>query len=79
MPWHTGCAQAAQEIAHASGGQAMSATDDRIEEEIRNILASGEESTRGWSDQRIVAEASRRVGNGAVLRSTKPRCDAGER
>jgi hypothetical protein len=44
----------------------MSATDDRMEEEIRNILASGEESTRGWSDQRIVAEASRRVGNGAV-------------
>jgi hypothetical protein len=48
----------------------MSATDSRMEEEIRNILASGEESTRGWSDQRIVSEASQRVGSTDTIDDT---------
>jgi hypothetical protein len=40
----------------------MASTDGRMEEEIRNILASGEEATRGWSDQHVIAEATRRIG-----------------
>lgn len=40
----------------------MVAIDDRIEEAIRAIIESGEDTTQGWSDQRIVAEANRRVG-----------------
>jgi len=40
----------------------MAAADGRVEEEIRNILASGDEATRGWSDEQIVAEAYRRAG-----------------
>lgn len=40
----------------------MAAAHGRVEEEIRNILASGDEATRGWSDEQIVAEAYRRAG-----------------
>jgi hypothetical protein len=40
----------------------MATTDDRMAEAIRTIIESGEDSTEGWSDQRIVAEATRRVG-----------------
>jgi hypothetical protein len=40
----------------------MAATDNRMEEAIRTIIESGEDTTQGWSDQRIIAEASRRVG-----------------
>ena len=43
----------------------MAATDDRMEEAIRAIIESGEDSTHGWSDRGIVAEARRRIGNGA--------------
>ena len=43
----------------------MASTDGPMAEEIRKILADGEDITHGWSDERIVAEASRRVGNRA--------------
>jgi hypothetical protein len=42
----------------------MATTDGRMEEEIRTIIESGEDTTQGWSDQRIVAEANRRMGGG---------------
>ncbi|MGI8857683.1 MAG: hypothetical protein ACR2JW_18265 [Thermomicrobiales bacterium] len=40
----------------------MTSTDGQMEEAIRDILASGEEATHGWSDQQIIAEARRRAG-----------------
>lgn len=40
----------------------MAATDNRIETEIRRILEAHADTTQGWSDARIVAEASRRAG-----------------
>jgi hypothetical protein len=43
----------------------MASTDGPMIEEIRTILAGGEDITHGWSDERIVEEASRRVGNRA--------------
>lgn len=44
----------------------MASTDERVEEEIRNILASGEDATHGWSDQQVVVEASRRAGSASA-------------
>jgi len=43
----------------------MASTDGPMMDEIRNILAGGEDITQGWSDERIVEEANRRVGNRA--------------
>lgn len=40
----------------------MASTDDPVVEEIRNILAEGEDVAQGWSDRRIVEEATRRAG-----------------
>lgn len=40
----------------------MASTDGRIEEEIRDIVASGEDVIHGWSDRQLVAEAGRRAG-----------------
>ncbi len=47
----------------------MAATDGQMEEAIRDILASGEETVRGWSDEQIIAEARRRVGVAAPDRA----------
>lgn len=40
----------------------MTSTDGRMEEEIRTIIRGGEDTTHGWSDRQIIAEASRRAG-----------------
>jgi hypothetical protein len=48
----------------------MAATDGQMEEAIRAIVESGEDSTQGWSDQRIVTEASRRVGSTDAIDET---------
>ena len=45
----------------------MASTDSPVVEEIRGILAEGEDVAQGWSDQRIVEEASRRAGNTTTL------------
>lgn len=44
----------------------MATTDRRIETEIRRILDDHTDTTRGWSDAQIVAEASRRAGQDAA-------------
>jgi hypothetical protein len=40
----------------------MTGTSEPIVEEIRTIIENQEDITNGWSDQRIVEEASRRAG-----------------
>lgn len=39
----------------------MSVTDGLIEEELHKILENGEAVASGWSDDEIIAEASRRA------------------
>ncbi len=39
----------------------MSMTDGLIDEELRMIVANGEDVARAWSDDAIIAEASRRA------------------
>ena len=43
----------------------MASNDGRMEEAIRGILESGEETTRGWSDEQVIAEARKRAGDAA--------------
>lgn len=44
----------------------MAATDGRMEEAIRDILTSGDETTHGWSDEQVIAEARKRAGDVAT-------------
>ncbi len=39
----------------------MSMTDGLIDEELRTIIANGEDVAAAWSDDAIIAEASRRA------------------
>ena len=39
----------------------MSMTDGLIEDELRTIIANGEDVAAAWSDDAIIAEASRRA------------------
>ena len=48
----------------------MTQTDGLVEDEVRKIIASGEDVTNSWDEVQVVAEASRRAHHRAGLMTT---------